>query len=372
MYLPAFPAVEATFGTAPGTAQLTLASWFAGLAIGQLTQGALSDRFGRRIPMAAGFALFAICTVGCALAPNLPALAIFRMLAAFGATAGMVIARAVVRDLAEGAAAAIMMSRLVLVMGAAPVFAPSVGGAILAFAHWRMIFWVLAVYGALCAALCVWVLPETLPRERRLFLTLRGQLERYIMIVREKVFLTHAIMGGFTTFCMFSYLSGCSPVFQQGFGMSPSQFGVIFGICAVALVICSQVNARLIPIVGVSRLLTIVPRVSLAAALTLVGLSFAGVHILWLIVAPMVVVLGSQGFNNANTNAGALQRHAAHAGSASALMGTFQFSLGASAGLLVSLVTDGTPRGMASMMALGMLGAVITDFYRRKADPGRR
>ncbi|MBS0639326.1 MAG: multidrug effflux MFS transporter [Acetobacteraceae bacterium] len=372
MYLPAFPAVEATFGTAPGTAQLTLASWFAGLAIGQLTQGALSDRFGRRIPMAAGFALFAICTVGCALAPNLPALAIFRMLAAFGATAGMVIARAVVRDLAEGAAAAIMMSRLVLVMGAAPVFAPSVGGAILAFAHWRMIFWVLAVYGALCAALCVWVLPETLPRERRLFLTLRGQLERYIMIVREKVFLTHAIMGGFTTFCMFSYLSGCSPVFQQGFGMSPSQFGVIFGICAVALVICSQVNARLIPIVGVSRLLTIVPRVSLAAALTLVGLSFAGVHILWLIVAPMVVVLGSQGFNNANTNAGALQRHAAHAGSASALMGTFQFSLGASAGLLVSLVTDGTPRGMASMMALGMLGAVITDFFRRKADPGRR
>lgn len=372
MYLPAFPAVEATFGTAPGTAQLTLASWFAGLAIGQLTQGALSDRFGRRGPMAAGFALFAVCTVGCALAPNLPALAVFRMLAAFGATAGMVIARAVVRDLAEGAAAAIMMSRLILVMGAAPVFAPSVGGAILAFAHWRMIFWVLAVYGAICAALCIWVLPETLPRERRLFLTLRGQLERYVMILREKVFLTHAIMGGFTTFCMFSYLSGCSPVFQQGFGMTPQQFGVIFGICAVALVICSQVNARLIPKFGVSRLLTVVPRVSLAAALTLVGLSFAGVHILWLIVAPMVVVLGSQGFNNANTNAGALQRHAAHAGSAAALMGTFQFSLGASAGLLVSLVTDGTPRGMASMMALGMLGAVITDFYRRRAEPARR
>lgn len=372
MYLPAFPAVEATFGTAPGSAQLTLASWFAGLAVGQLTQGALSDRFGRRWPMAIGFGLFTACTIGCALAPSLTALAVFRAAAAFGATAGMVIARAVVRDLTEGAATAIMMSRLVLVMGAAPVFAPSVGGAILAFAHWRMIFWLLALYGTICAALCVWVLPETLPSERRLRLTLRGQLERYITIIREKIFLTHAIMGGFTTFCMFSYLSGCSPVFQIGFGLSPAQFGLIFGLCAVALVICSQLNARLIPTVGLSRLLTIIPRISLAAALVLMGLSFARVHVLWLIVAPMVVVLGAQGFNNANTNAGALQRHAAHAASASALMGTFQFSLGASAGLLVSLLTDGTPRGMASMMALGMLGAVITDFFRRRVEATRR
>jgi MFS transporter, DHA1 family, multidrug resistance protein len=368
MYLPAFPAVEATFGTAPGTAQLTLASWFAGLAVGQLTQGALSDRFGRRIPLAAGFVLFSVCTVGCALAPNLTALALFRALAAFGATAGMVIARAIVRDLAEGPAAAIMMSRLILVMGAAPVFAPSIGGAILVFAHWRFIFWILAVYGMACVFAAWKILPETLPPERRLRLTLRGQMERYILIIREKVFLTHAIMGGFTTFCMFSYLSGCSPVFQLGFGLNPSQFAIIFGICAVSLVVCSQLNARLIPVLGLSRLLTVIPRISLAAALALVALSFSGVHVLWLIVLPLVVVLGSQGFNNANTNAGALQRHAGHAGSAAALMGTFQFSLGASAGLLVSLVTDGTPRGMASMMALGMLGAVITDFYRRRAE----
>lgn len=372
MYLPAFPAVEATFHTPPGSAQLTLATWFAGLAFGQLTQGALSDRFGRRVPMAIGFGLFTVATIGCALAPTLTALALFRLVAAFGATAGMVIARAVVRDLAEGHAAAIMMSRLILVMGAAPVFAPSIGGAILVFAHWRMIFWVLAAYGALCAVLCWFVLPETLPHERRLFLNLRGQLERYVQILCEKVFLAHAIMGGFTTFCMFSYLAGCSPVFQLGFGLTPSQFGVVFGLCAVALVFCAQLNARLIPRVGLSRLLTIIPRISLGAALVLVGLSFAGVHVLWLIVAPMVVVLGCQGFNNANTNAGALQRHAAHAGSASALMGTFQFSLGASAGLLVSLVTDGTPRGMASLMALGMLGAVITDFFRRRVDLHRR
>ncbi|WP_158928547.1 MFS transporter, partial [Acidisphaera sp. S103] len=124
MYLPAFPAVEASFGTEPGTAQLTLATWFAGLAVGQITQGTLSDRFGRRIPLMAGFLVFTLATLGCALAPSLTTLAVFRAIAAFGASAGMVIARAVVRDLSEGQAAAIMMSRLVLVMGVAPVLAP--------------------------------------------------------------------------------------------------------------------------------------------------------------------------------------------------------------------------------------------------------
>lgn len=364
MYLPAFPAVEESFGTAPGTAQLTLASWFAGLAVGQITQGTLSDRLGRRVPLMLGFALFTLGSVGCALAPNLPTLTVMRFIAAFGASAGMVIARAVVRDLAEGQAAAIMMSRLVLVMGVAPVLAPSVGGFILAFAHWRVIFWVLTVYGAIAVATAWKVLPETLPQERRLKLSLTGQAERYVSIVKEKTFLTHAIMGGCSTFCMFAYLSGCSPVFELGFGMSPSGFALIFGLCAVALVIGSQINARLLPRYGLNRMLTVIARISFASTCVLLVLSLAGVHVLALIVAPLVVSIGCQGFNNANSNAGALSKHAHHAGSASALMGTFQFSLGASSGVLVGLLTDGTPRGMAAMMFCGMLGAVIADRFR--------
>ena len=372
MYLPAFPAVEAAFGTEPGTAQLTLATWFAGLAVGQLTQGALSDRLGRRIPLMLGFGLFAIATLGCALAPSLTWLAVFRAVGAFGASAGMVIARAVVRDLAAGQAAAIMMSRLVLVMGAAPVLAPSIGGAILVFAQWRVIFWVLFVYGVICVITAWRVLPETLPEEKRLRLSFGGQLERYLMIVRERSFLTHAIMGGCSTFAMFSYLSGCSPVFEQGFGLSPSAFALVFGLCAVALVGCSQLNARLLPRFGLSTMLTAIARISFAGTLVLVALSFSGVHVLWMIITPLVVVVGCQGFNNANTNAGALTRHSMHAGSAAALMGTFQFSLGASAGVLVSLLTDGTPRGMAAMMCLGMLGAVITDRFRPRSESMHR
>jgi MFS transporter, DHA1 family, multidrug resistance protein len=369
MYLPAFPAVEASFGTEPGTAQLTLATWFAGLAVGQITQGTLSDRFGRRIPLMIGFIVFAISTVGCALAPTLTALAIFRAIAAFGASAGMVIARAVVRDLSEGGqAAAIMMSRLILVMGVAPILAPTIGGAILAFAHWRFIFWLLAFYGAACAVTAWTTLPETLPKERRIRLSLAGQVARYIMILRERTFLTHAIMGGCSTFCMFAYLAGCSPVFELGFGLNPSEFALIFGFCAIALVICSQLNAKLLPRFGLNRMLTAIAWISFAGTIVLVVLAFSGVHILWAIVAPLVVVLGCQGFNNANATAGALSRHAGHAGSASALMGTFQFSLGASSGVLVGFLTDGTPRGMAALMACGMLGAVVADRFRPRTE----
>nr|WP_294523612.1 multidrug effflux MFS transporter [uncultured Rhodopila sp.] len=364
LYLPSFPAVEASFGTAPGTAQLTLATWFAGLAFGQITQGSLSDRYGRRLPLMCGFVLFTLATIGCALAPDLTALAAFRAIAAFGGSAGMVIARAIVRDLADGHAAAIMMSRLVLVMGLAPILAPSLGGAILLFAQWRVIFWVLAVYGTICVLAAWKVLPETLPADRRIRLNAGGLAARYLHILRERSFLTHAIMGGCSTFTMFAYLAGCSPVFEDGFGLSPSGFALIFGLCACSLVACSQLNARLLPRYGLSRMLTAIPLISLAGTIILAAVAFAGVHVLWAVVAPLVLVIGCQGFANANTNAGALSRHAGHAGSAAALLGTLQYGLGAVAGVLAGILTDGTPRGMAALMACGMLGAVIADRFR--------
>jgi DHA1 family bicyclomycin/chloramphenicol resistance-like MFS transporter len=367
MYLPAFPAVEATFGTPSGTAQLTLAAWFAGLAIGQITQGTLSDRFGRRRPLMFGMTLFAVATVGCALAPSIGWLAAFRCLAAMGSSAGMVIGRAVVRDLADGHRAAILMSRLMLVMGLAPILAPTIGGALLAFANWRAIFWILAAFGALCAVLAWRLLPETLPPERRSRLGATDQIARYVMILRERTFLTHAIMGASGTFCMFSYLAGSSPVFIEGFGMSPAGFGAIFGLCACGLIAGSQLNARLLPRLGLSFMLRTISRISLCATATLTVLAFSGVHILPLIVGPIFVALSCQGFSNANTSVGALSRHSAHAGSASALMGMGQFSLGASSGLLVGLLTDGTPRGMAALMLCGSLGAVIADLRRPRA-----
>jgi DHA1 family bicyclomycin/chloramphenicol resistance-like MFS transporter len=365
LYLPAFPAVEAAFGTAPGTAQLTLATWFAGLAFGQITQGSLSDRYGRRRPLIAGFILFTLGNIGCALAPSLDALAAFRAIAAFGGSAGMVIARATVRDLAEGQAAAIMMSRLVLIMGLAPILAPSLGGGILLVAQWRVIFWVLTAYGTVCALAAWRLLPETLPPGSRVRLGTGARVVRYWMILRERRFITHAVMGGGGTFCLFAYLAGCAPVFEDGFGLSPSGFALIFGLCACAMVVCSQLNAMLLPRFGLSRLLTAIPLIALAGTIILAVVAFARVQVLWAVVAPLVLVIGTQGFTSANTTAGALSRHAAHAGSAAALLGTLQYSLGALAGVLAGRLTDGTPRGMAAMMACGMLGTVIADRFRR-------
>ena len=166
---------------------------------------------------------------------------------------------------------------------------------------------------------------------------------------------------------MFAYLAGSAPVFIQGFGLSPSGYALVFGLCACGLIAGSQVNARLLPKVGLSRMLTIICRISLGATIILAVLAFSGVHILPVIVAPLIVILSCQGFNNSNSAVGALARHGAHAGSASALMGLFQFSLGATSGLFVGLLTDGTPRGMAALMVFGMLCAVIADRLRPRS-----
>jgi DHA1 family bicyclomycin/chloramphenicol resistance-like MFS transporter len=252
------------------------------------------------------------------------------------------------------------------VMGVAPILAPSIGGLVLIVAQWRMIFWILALYGATCCLLAWRVLPETLARDRRIRLGVGPQILRYSSILRERGFLTHAAMGGSGSFCMFAYLAGSSPVFIQGFGLSPTQYALIFGLCSCGLVAGSQVNARLLPRLGLSFMLTLISRISLLATTTLTVLAFAGVHVLAAIVAPIFVALSCQGFSNGNTSVGALSRHAAHAGSASALMGMAQFTLGASSGLLVGLLTDGTPRGMAALMTCGSLGAVIADRARRR------
>jgi DHA1 family bicyclomycin/chloramphenicol resistance-like MFS transporter len=364
MYLPAFPAVEASFHSAPGTAQLTLASWFAGLAFGQITQGSVSDRFGRRLPLIFGTAGFTLACIGCALAPSIAWLAAFRAVAAFAASASMVIPRAVVRDLADGHAAAILMSRLMLVMGAAPILAPSIGGLVLLFAHWRFIFVILAIYGSIACTLVWRFLPETLGAERRTRLNLGEQLARYRQIATERGFVTHAAMGGCASFGMFAYLGGSSPVFIEGFHLAPSIFALIFGLNSIGLIACSQLNARLLRRYSPSQLLAWAQRVSLGAGVVLCIVAFGRFHILPLVMAPVFVAISCMGLTTANATVGALSRHAAHAGSAAALLGVGQYSLGATSGLLVGLLTDGTPRGMALLMCAGSLGSVIAERFR--------
>jgi len=367
MYLPAFPAIEASLGAAPGGAQLTLASYFAGLAVGQMTQGTVSDRFGRRAPILIGLAIYTLASIGAALSPSIFWLSLFRAVSAFGAAAGTVIPRAVVRDIATGQPAAVMMSQLTLVLGVAPILAPSLGGAILIFADWRWIFWILAAYALLCSLLVWRLLPDTLPPERRIRLNPGEQLRRYGAILREPMFLSYGAMACFGSFAFFAYLAGSSPVFIRGFDLSPSQFALIFGLCSVGLIANSQVNARILPRFGISRILRNVARLHLCATLALAVVAFAGLHELVLVLLPTFIAVSCMGFLNPNTIVGALTHHAGHAGSASALIGTGQFVLGACGGLIVGAFSDGTPRGMAALMLAGSIGLVIADRCR----PGR-
>ena len=364
MYLPAFPAIEASYGAPEGTAQITLASWFAGLAVGQIAQGTMADRLGRRRPLIAGLMLYTLASAGCALAPSLTLLTILRAVAAFGGSASMVLPRAIVRDLADGHAAARLMSQLMLVMGVAPILAPTLGGLLLGVASWHLIFWFAAIHGAVALAVVWRVLPETLPTARRVRLGLAGLLSRYAGVLRERTFFLYMAIGSCVMFSMFAYLSGSPPVYIELYGLSPPVYGILFGLCAAGFIFGAQVNPYLLPRFGTSGVLRLAVRLYLAANLLLTALAFIGGFGIASVFIPIFLGMSTLGFIMPNTAVGALSRHANHAGSASALMGTIQFIFAAFSGSLMGLLTDGTARPMAAVMLAGAICATIADACR--------
>jgi len=369
MYLPAFPAIEAEFGGRPGIAQATLAAFFIGIAIGQLAQGPLADRFGRRMPLLAGSLLYTLATMGCALAPGPWSFSLFRVLSALGGSAGMVIPRAVVRDVAEGHAAARLLSRLLLVMGAAPILAPSLGALALAVAHWRMIFWLLALYGLACIAL-VWVaLPETLPAGRRRRDSPAGIVLTYAAILGDGSFLAPALSACAGFGGMFAYIAGSADAFMRLAGLDERQFAVLFGLNAAAFIAAAQVNAWALGRSSPARLLGWGVAAFVVSALALLAVAFARVSHPLALAVPVASALASLGFVGPNATALGLARQGARAGSASALQGTMTFGFGAVSGAAVSLLADGTARPLAAALAAWSLVSLGADRWRRRRLP---
>jgi len=369
MYLPAFPAIEASLAAGTGSAQITLATWFAGLAIGQLTQGSLSDRFGRRRPLIIAIALYTLASAGCALAPNLATLSAMRFLAGFSGSASMVIPRAVVRDLADGHAAARLMARLILVMGAAPILAPTLGGLVLTVGSWRTIFWISTFYGGVCTLLVWFLLPDTMAAQHRLRLGVTGLLARYLSVASDRMFLCYALLGGCGMFGMFTYIGGSPPVLIERFHFTPAHYGMLFGVSAAAFIAASQISPMLLPRFGAARILRVAVSTYLAAALFMLACAVFDVGGVFGIVPPMMIIMGAMGLALPNAAVGALSSHAAQAGTASAVMGTMQFTLAAIAGVLVGLLADGTARPMAGLIVAAAIGAVIMDRLRPRPRP---
>ncbi len=357
MYLPAFPAIAREFHSSAAP-QISLAAYFIGLAVGQMTQGALSDRLGRRAPLLAGLVIYTVASVGCALCWDVSSFAVFRFLAALGCSAGVVIPRAMVRDLADGPAAAKLFSKLMLVMGVAPIVAPMVGAAVVSVVSWRMIFVVSALYGVIAVA-CIWrLLPETLPPAQRTRIGFVPVLVRYVAIARERAFITHALTGGFTSSCLFAYLAATPQIFIGHFGWSTAQYAALFGLNSFAYIGYNQLNPVLVTRFGVGPVISFAVWVLVASCAALVGIGlFPG--------GPLPIILGllmsELGFGLVTPCAmvGALTRHQAHAGSASALLGTMQYTGGAIAGLAMGVFGDGTALPMAVAMFICALSAML-------------
>jgi DHA1 family bicyclomycin/chloramphenicol resistance-like MFS transporter len=365
MYLPAFPAIEASFHTGPGSAQVTLGTWFLGLAVGQLLQGTLADRFGRRGPLLIGTLVYTFGAAGCALSGSMGMMAAMRFLAAVGGSASMVIPRAIVRDISEGHEAAWLMSRLILVLGVAPILAPTLGGLLLQVTTWRAIFWITAGYGALALLLAAWKLPDTLAPTDRVRIRLANMLSRYIHIAGERGFSTHVLMMSFYSFALFAYLGGSPTVFIDHYHFSPRNYALVFGGVAAAYILCSQLNMKVVRRFDLDGTLTRVSWTYLVMAGLLLAAALMDAPPL-VFIAILTLTHCQMGFLSPTATVGALRHHGAQAGSASALMGMIQFTIGACGGFLIGVFTTGTAVPMAALMFAGAAAAKLADLCRPK------
>ncbi|MDH0649467.1 multidrug effflux MFS transporter [Pseudomonas sp. GD03858] len=355
-YLPAFPAMAQAFATDEKHVQTTLAAYFLGLSLGQLAYGPVADRFGRRIPLLFGVALFTLASLACAYAPNLDSLILARFVQALGGCAGMVLARAIVSDKCDAVASAKVFSQLMLVMGLAPILAPMLGGVLVNVAGWQSIFLALSLFSAACLLAVGLGLPESLPPHvpRQ---PLSGALRQYLRLFGDRVFVGHALTGGLAIAGMFAYIAGSPFVFIKLYGVPAEHYGWLFGTNAAGFILMAQVNARLLAKRGPAWLLARAVWLYLAAALALLLVAALRPAPLWPLLVPLFVCIASLGCIVPNAAACAMSGQGARAGSASALMGCLQFSVAAGAAALVGVLHDGSAVPMA--LVISLCGALV-------------
>lgn len=361
MYLPALPEVTRSLHAPAATVQLTLTACLAGMALGQLVVGPMSDRWGRRRPLLAGLAVYVVATALCALAPTVAFLVAFRLAQGLAGAAAIVIARAVVRDLHDGVAMARFFSTLMLISGVAPIVAPLIGGQVLRVTDWRGVFVVLTVVGVLLAGLVWRRLPETLPPEDRHSGGVGEALRAMRGLLADGAFAGYTLAGGFAFAALFAYIAASPFVIQEIYGASPQTFSLLFGLNSVGLVAVGQINGKvLVGRVSLDRVLGVgLAIVILAAtALLLMSLGVFGEAGLVPVAVALFVLMSAMGVTLPNTQALALLRTKHAAGSASALLGTSSFLIGAVASPLVGIAGEDTAVPMAVVQLAAALVAL--------------
>lgn len=358
MYLPALPAISTALALLPGQVELTFSAYFVGMLLGMLCYGPLSDRFGRRPPLLFGLVLYTLASLLIVQSSSLDMLVLLRFLQGLGGCAGAVLTVAIVRDLCRPQQAARAMSLITLVMGAAPIFAPLVGGVVLGLWHWQAIFMLLAGFGLLCLlGIGLW-LPESLvqasPR-----LALRPVFAGYMGLLRDRRFIGFALCQACTTGAMFAYIVGSPFILIELHGIAPAQFGWFFGLNAMGLVAASQLNRWLLrrhsPHTLLARMLWLP---LLAGALLLLDLLLGQLG-LWLILPAFFILVSSVGLVGPNATALALAEQGERAGLASALHVSLTFGMGMCASLLVSVLHDGSVQPLALVIFSFTCGGLL-------------
>ena len=368
MYLPSLPRIAEDYSVSSSVVQLTLTGTLAGLAIGQLVIGPLSDSLGRRRPLMAGIVLHMLASLLCLFAPSIVVLGIARGLQGVGAAAAMVVAIAIVGDLFTDNTAATVMSRLMLVLGVAPVVAPSLGAAVLLRFSWHWVFAVLVVLAGLLLILAALALPETLPVSHRRPLKVRGILSTYRELLGDRRFVILVLVAALGMSGLFAYIAGASFVLQGRHGLDQQTFALVFGAGAVALIGATQFNVVLLRRFTPGVITVWALAASALSGVVFVGLAAADVGGLAAFVLPIWAILAAMGFVIPNAPALALSRHPDAAGTAAALLGAGQFGLGAAVAPLVGILgndelalatvmTAGSVIALAALLAVGVSGS---------------
>jgi len=359
LYLPAFPVLQDELGVSAAAVQLTLTGTMVGFGFGQLIVGPWSDKVGRRLPLILATALHIAASVGAAFAPDIVWLSVFRLLQGFGAAAGGVVAMAMVRDLFGGKPLVRMLSRLALVNGLAPVLAPVIGSQLLAVMDWRGVFVVLAIYGAVVVAAVSFFIVETLPESRRHVAGHSTLRDRYAALFRDRVYLGAAIIGGMTFTGLFGYLSTSSFLFQEVYAFTAQQYGMLFAVNSIGIIIGVQTSSRLMrgPVQPQWILaITTIVQFSMAVAIMVLDSSGAG---FWGTAIPLWIFILSCGFAFPAVQVLALAHHGAEAGTAASLLGALNFGLAGLISPLIGLMGVGSAVPMAFVMLLAAAVAIV-------------
>ena len=371
-YLAAFPEITADLSATSAAVQLTLTASLAGLAAGQVLIGSLSDTFGRRRPLLVALAVYTVASAAMLLVQSIEVFTALRVVQGFTAAAGMVLSMAMVRDRFEGDAVSKVMARLMLVVGVAPVLAPTIGAQLLHFGSWRLIFGFLAAVGAALLVLASTALPETLPVERRRTGGTVAALRSYRELLTDRGFLGLALLSAFYLAAMFTYVSSSTFVFQDGYGLTAQEFGWVFAGGAVSITAGTQIAGALVGRFRPQQILAGGVVAGVAVSLVLVAVAVAGAPF-WPLTLLMMLTLGTVGLVMPSAPAIALESNPHRAGSAAALLGALQFGLGAVIAPLTGIGGPPSPLVMAVFMCGTILvSALLLLLVRRGWRQGRR